>query len=131
MEKVKSIIRLIHIFVMFSLSGCYSHYSYMHSADVMVKNERICVFINGGQLIKNENIARVNVMEYGKPEYLLNDETHLGKVLQADWCLSEFNNYDFSVGRSYSVTVETKNNIYRARFIVWKYGEKLMVTDRY
>lgn len=124
-------IKLMHVFIILSLSGCYSHYSYMHSADVMVKNERICVFINEGQLIKNENIARVKIMEYGKPEYLLNDETHLEKVLQADWCLSEFNNYDFNVGRSYSVAVETKKNIYRARFIVWKYGEKLMVTDRY
>ena len=113
------------------LSGCLGGNLRIYPAKSMMVDGNICVFIDKGFLVENGEIRKIEITKYSD-EGSIYEKYFIPTVpLQDGKCITGLNTYNFVPGSAYSVSINLHRHSYLARFIVWKDGDRLMVTDRY
>lgn len=114
------------------LTGCpmgdrVPHYS---QADAVVVNDKVCIFIKAENLIVQDKLLRVSIMKAGdeKNSYekqFYSPDSNVG--LKAGGCITGISEFNYQTGFSYDINIQTSGNNYQTSFILWKYGNRLML----
>lgn len=89
---------------------------------------KICVFVDRNDMEREASILKVAIWKYGNDDYVYEKSyANTPIALEPGKCVPGVDEYDFIPGKGYSVIVSTPLHPYEAGFIVWKWGEEVML----
>ncbi|QJW57850.1 hypothetical protein HL670_04772 [Serratia plymuthica] len=113
----------------FFISGCPTGDKVnLHPAKTTVIGNKICVFVDKNDMVREESILKVGIWRYGNDNYVYEKSYANAPIaLEPEICVPGIDEYNFIPGEGYSVIVSTPLHPYEARFIVWKKGQEIML----
>lgn len=106
--------KCLFIIIPVLLSGCpMGDKINRHPAQSKIMNGKVCIFVDQKDIVKNENILRVQIWKVGGEDYVYEKSYAASPVpLEAGKCIPEIDEFDFVPGTDYTVTVQTPLNPY-------------------
>ncbi|CAI2407334.1 putative T6SS immunity periplasmic lipoprotein [Serratia plymuthica] len=100
----------------------------LHPAKAKAIGNKICVFVDKNDMVREESILKVGIWRYGNDNYVYEKSyANTPVALEPEMCVPGIDEYNFIPGEGYSVIVSTPLHPYEARFIVWKKGQEIML----
>lgn len=100
----------------------------LHPAKAKAIGNKICVFVDKNDMVREESILKVGIWRYGTDNHVYEKSyANTPVALEPEKCVPGISEYDFIPGEGYSVIVSTPLHPYEASFIVWKKGQQIML----
>lgn len=98
--------------------------------DAVVVNDKVCIFVTAENLVAEEQLLRVSIMKAGDEKNSYEKQFYSPvnhPTLKAGACIVGISEFNYEAGYSYNISIQTPANNYQTSFILWKYGNELML----
>lgn len=131
-DRIPAMNKYLIVLLVFFLTGCPmgDRGPQYLPLDTVVVNNKICVFVKKDNLAEQERLLRVSVRKSGQDNNVYEKtfyHSELTTELKANECITGVSDFAYEPGSSYDINVQTPHNSYQTSFIVWMYGQNMML----